>query len=112
MVWHLAILRCGCISIRPRRGEHAHRRWGIIVRVVVVGICGEERFVSEEKPDVGCFGIIVLLCSAFLLGVALSNIATQYMMLNHIRNDAIKAGAGRYVCDPETGKVTFEWVTK
>lgn len=67
---------------------------------------------SDSKPDAGGFGIIVLTCSTFLLGAVLSCIATQYLMLFNIRNDAINAGVGRYVCDPETGKVTFEWVTK
>lgn len=67
---------------------------------------------SDGKPNVSCFGVIALLCGAFVIGAGLGGHASNYMTTNNIRNDAISAGVGRYVCDPETGKVTFEWVTK
>lgn len=69
-------------------------------------------FMSESKPDISYFGVFTLMWCGFVFGASISKIATQHMTTNSVRNDAINAGAGRYVCDPETGKVTFEWVTK
>ncbi len=59
----------------------------------------------------GIVGVIVLVLASFW-GIHIAGSLYEVIGRTYVYNEAIKAGAGFWACNPKTGAKRFAWVTK